>query len=201
MLKKIIRTIAFFDFDGTITKKDSFSDFIKFSIGKPAYFLGLFFQSPFLAAYKLRIIPNYIAKEMLFCHFFKGWELSNFQTIADNYSKERIDKITRPKAIDRIKWHKEQGHKVVIVTASIECWLRNWCRENELDLIATRIEVNNGILTGKFSSKNCYSSEKADRILGEYDISSYDSVFAYGDSKGDKEMLDLADEKFFKYFE
>jgi phosphatidylglycerophosphatase C len=192
--------IAFFDFDGTITTKDSFGDFIQYAVGKSAYYFGLLLKSPILIAYKLKLIPNYIAKEKLFMHFFKGWETRTFQKLADKYSIEHIDKITRPKAIERIKWHKQQKHKVVIVSASLESWLKEWCINYDLDLIATQLETQDGKITGKFATKNCYSTEKVNRIKEKYNIKNYSKIYAYGDSAGDKEMLNLANEKFYKYF-
>ena len=192
--------IAFFDFDGTITTKDSLIDFIQYVVGKPMYYYGLLLKSPLLIAYKLKFIPNYIAKEKLLSHFFKGWDINEFQKLADKYSIEQIDKITRPPALDRIKWHKQQGHTVVIVTASIESWLKEWCAKYNLDLLATELEIKDGKITGKFATKNCHSSEKARRICDKYKMTDFSFIYAYGDSSGDKEMLSLANEKFYKYF-
>lgn len=193
--------IAFFDLDGTITKKDTLVEFIKFAIGRNQYYKGLITLSPMLLLYKLKIIPNHIAKEKLISHFFKGWDKIKFQNIADNYSIEKMDEIIRPKAIERIKHHKEQGHKVVIVSASTECWLKGWCNKNNLELISTKLEFNNNKLTGKFSNKNCYGIEKVNRILEIYNLNDYETIYAYGDSRGDKELLDIANKKYYKYFE
>jgi HAD superfamily hydrolase (TIGR01490 family) len=192
--------IAFFDFDGTITSKDSFGHFLKFALGKAHYYFGLLMKSPLLAAYKLGLVPNYTAKEKLFMYFFRGWDISAFQELADKYSSEQVAGILRPGAMDKIRWHLREGHKVVVVTASLENWLKKWCSVNNLDLIATRIELIDGKITGRFATKNCYSAEKVRRITEQYDIKSYSKIYAYGDSKGDREMLDLADEKFYRYF-
>ena len=146
--------LALFDFDGTITTKDSLKDFIQYSVGKPHYYLGLLILSPMLAAYKLKLIPNYIAKEKLIAHFFKGWDVDRFQKLANQYSLEEIDKITREKAIEKIKWHQDQGHKVVMVSASMECWLKAWCKKHSIDLISTKLETKANRLTGKFSTIN-----------------------------------------------
>ncbi|MEI6544127.1 MAG: HAD family hydrolase, partial [Methylococcales bacterium] len=118
--------IAFFDFDGTITTKDSLPDFIKFAIGKPKYYLGLCLLSPILLAYVLKLLPNHSAKEKMISYYFKGWSEKNFQTVADEYAAHQIDKIVRPKALEKLHWHQEQGHKVVIVSASMKSWLKQW---------------------------------------------------------------------------
>ena len=196
-----MKVIVFFDFDGTITFKDSTRDFIKFAVGRPSYYSGLLSISPVLAAYALSLIPNFVAKERLIMHFFKGWDAVRFKELADRYAAEQIHKITRPKALEKISWHQENGHKVVIVSASMECWLKMWCDKKKIDLIATRLEFKDSKLTGKFASKNCYGIEKVTRIRKSYDLSQYDHIYCYGDSRGDKELLALADESFYRSFQ
>jgi len=153
-----------------------------------------------LTAYKLKLIPNYKAKQYMLSYFFKGMSEEKFMQVANEYSLKHIDTILQPKAMEKIAWHKEQGHKIVIVSASIEFWLKPWCCKNDLDLIATKLEVKNGIVTGKFLTKNCYGIEKANRVNERYALSEYEHIYAYGDSRGDRELLELADEKFYKPF-
>jgi len=192
--------IVFFDFDGTITTDDSLIKFIRFVVGDAKFIWGMALLTPMLTAYKLKLIPNYKAKQMMLSYFFKGMSEEKFMQVAKEYSLKRIDTILRPKAMEKIAWHKEQGHKVVIVSASMECWLKPWCNENNLDLIATKLEIKNGIVTGNFLSKNCYGIEKANSVNEVYDLNDYDHIYAYGDSRGDKELLALADESFYKPF-
>ena len=192
--------ITFFDFDQTITTKDSLVDFIKFSVGKPQYYMGLFMLSPMLLGFSLKVIPNDIAKEKLISYFFKKWSHSDFNKLAQTYSIEYIDKIVRPQAMEKIKWHQGQGHHIVIVSASMECWLKPWCEKNKLELLATKLEVINNKITGRFLTKNCHGAEKVNRITEAYILSDYNYIYAYGDSSGDKEMLALADESFYKPF-
>lgn len=192
--------LALFDFDGTISSKDSLGDFIQYALGKPIYYTGLLKLSPVLIAYGLGFIPNDIAKEKLISHFFKGWNAAAFEKLASQYSVEQIDKIIRPEALKKINWHQQQGHKIVIVSASLECWLKAWCEKNGIELIATQLEVINGKLSGKFASKNCHGAEKVQRINKAYHLDRYDYIYAYGDSQGDKELLALANESFYKPF-
>ncbi len=192
--------IAFFDFDGTITKEDSFIKFIKFAVGKKRFIKGFITLSPILISYKLGIISNYRAKEIVLSYFFKGLSENEFKKLAKNFSLNEIDKITRKKAIDRLNWHQNQNHKIVIVSASIECWLKDWCELHKYDLISTTLEVKNGLISGKLLSKNCYGIEKVNRIKDSYDLSKFDFIYSYGDSGGDKEMLKIANESFYKPF-
>jgi phosphatidylglycerophosphatase C len=192
--------LTLFDFDGTITKKDSLVDFIQFAVGKPKYYIGLLKLSPMLLVFSLKLIPNYIAKEKLISYFFKNLIQSDFDKLAYTYSIGYLDQIVRPLAMEKIKWHQEQGHHVVIVSASMECWLKPWCNKNNLQLLATKLEVIDKKLTGKFLTKNCHGAEKVNQIKKSYNLSDYDYIYVYGDSSGDQEMLALADESFYKPF-
>ncbi len=192
--------LALFDFDGTITTDDSLIKFIRFVIGDARFIMGIAILSPMLVAYKLKLIPNYKAKQYMLSYFFKGLAEEKFMQVANEYSLKHIDTILRPKAMEKIGWHKEQGHKIVIVSASIECWLKPWCDKNNLDLIATKLEIKDSIVTGKFLSKNCYGLEKANRVKAQYNLDDYDHIYAYGDSRGDKELLELADMHFYMPF-
>lgn len=190
--------LVLLDFDGTITKNDSLLKFIRFAVGDQQFVLGLLVLSPILVAYKLKLIPNYKAKEMVLSWFFKGMSADAFSKVTRDYSLKHIDTILRPKSMEKIAWHKERGHKVVIVSASIESWLQPWCQRHGLELLATKLEMKNGKVTGRLLSKNCYGQEKVNRIKEAYDLKAYDYIYAYGDSSGDKEMLDLANESYYK---
>ncbi len=191
--------IAFFDFDGTITYKDSTINFIRFIKGNTKFFIGIFLLSPFLLLYKLNIISNNAIKNIIIKYYFKDMSIEYFRQMAEKFSLKYIDGIVRDKAIKRIKWHKEQGHTVVIVSASIDLWLKPWCYRNNINLISTKLETKNSKISG-ICDKNCFGSEKVNRINREYNLSNYDYIYAYGNSKGDYEMLEIADEKYYKPF-
>ena len=197
MIKKML---VLLDFDGTITTNDSLINFIRLSFGDIRTIWGMMFLSPILIVYKLKIIPNYKAKEMMLSYFFRGMSEELFEQIAKDYSLNHIDNILRPNAMEKIKWHKKQGHKIVIVSASIECWLKPWCDLYELDLIATKLEMKDGKVSGKLFTKNCYGIEKVNRVRKIYNLNDYNYIYAYGDSRGDKELLALANESFYKPF-
>lgn len=192
--------IAFFDFDGTITTKDSLEDFICFAVGKPKYYLGLLAQSPMLVAYKLKLLANHKAKAKLMAHYFKGWSEQEFTQIAEDYCEKALHKIIKKDALERLQWHQQQGDKVVLVSASMRHWLGPWAHKQGIDLLCTELEVENGQLTGAFATNNCYGPEKARRIHSAYQLDGYEKIYAYGDSSGDKEMLALAHEQFYCHF-
>jgi len=193
-------TVAFFDFDGTITSRDTLIDFIRFAVGEKKFLWGMCVLMPTLIAYKLKLIPNDRAKEKMLSHYFKGMEKKEFQRLASTYSLRQIPKIVRQEALDKIDWHQKQGHKIVVVSASMECWLKPWCEKYGLKLLSTKMETVNNMVTGKFATKNCHGKEKVNRIKEKYILDNFDIVYAYGDSYGDKELLALADKPFYRAF-
>lgn len=192
--------LALFDFDGTITNVDSMLHFIEFCVGKKKFWLGLCCLSPILILYKLKIIPNDIAKQKFLAHYFKSYSEKELKEKAKNYSLTQIDKIVKANAIEKIKWHQQQGHEVVIVSASMQCWLKPWCDKHDIQLISTRLDFKNGKFIGKFATKNCYGVQKVKRIKEAFNLEDYETIYAYGDSKGDAEMLSIADTSHFKFF-
>ena len=192
--------IAFFDFDGTITKYDTFTRFIRFFVGDIKFFFGILILLPKFIAYQLKIVSNQYIKECVITYFFKGVDIKKFKNKALEFSLSHIDSMIRKKAIEKILWHRNNGHKLVIVTASIDYWVEPWCKKNDIELISTKLQVKNNIITGLLLSKNCFGLEKVKRIKNKYQISDYEYIYAYGNSKGDNEMLKIASEGFYKPF-
>jgi len=192
--------IALFDFDGTITKKDSFLDFVAFTEGYPKMLKGVLVHLIPVLGYKLGWISGHQIKEKLLTYFYKGRPEGVLAELGVQYANTVLNAIIRPKAIDRIRWHKDQGHEVVVVTASISQWIKPWCDHLSIKHITTEIDVVNNLITGKLSGENCIGPEKVVRIQNEYDLNALEYIYAYGNSKGDKELLDIANEKYYRFF-
>jgi HAD superfamily hydrolase (TIGR01490 family) len=192
--------LALFDFDGTLTERDSLLDFIRSAVGMPKLLLGTFFLLPVLCAYTAKLMDNESAKEKVLSHFFYDWEGQQLEALGTRYAVERISQILRPGAKECLQWHCEQGHVVCVVSASPDIWLRTWTDKQGFFLISTRLQMNNGRFSGKFAGRNCHGVEKVRRIKGCFNLKNYNRIYAYGDSKGDRPMLALADEAFYKPF-
>lgn len=194
-MTKDIATLAVFDFDGTITTRDTLPAFIKFAKGSWRYYLGILWLSPMLAAYKIGIIPNWKAKQSLFSHFFKGMPDAEFKTLGERFA-DCVEHFVRPEVMAALRRHMKEGHRVCVVSASIRQWVEPWCLRNGVSrVIATRVATDNKhCLTGRFASKNCYGQEKVNRLRQEQPDADDCFVVAYGDSRGDREMFAYADE-------
>jgi HAD superfamily hydrolase (TIGR01490 family) len=196
----VSRRIAFFDFDGTITTKDTLLEMIRYSFGSWKFMLGFMLNSPFIVAYKLGLISNHVAKQQVLRFFFGKMRTEKFNTLCREYAEQAIPVVVRAKALKEIELLKANGASVVVVSASPENWLKPWCDANGLQLLATRMQVKSDRLTGRIEGLNCHGVEKVRRIRESFDLSQYDQIFCYGDTNGDKPMLELATVSFFKPF-
>jgi phosphatidylglycerophosphatase C len=194
------RKIAFFDFDGTITRKDSLLEIIKFIKGKTAFYMGLVLNSPWLIAYKLKFLPNDQAKQKVLAYYFAGMTEQEFQEKCDLFAKKKLPGLIRPGAMAEINSLKSSGFDVVVISASAGNWIREWTQSHSLKLISSKLEVKNGLITGRIEGKNCHGEQKVVCILEQWDLKQYEEIFAYGDSNGDKPMLALATKSFYKPF-
>ncbi|MBW7890225.1 MAG: haloacid dehalogenase-like hydrolase [Chitinophagaceae bacterium] len=192
--------IAFFDFDGTITHKDTLPEIIRFIKGRRAFYLGMIQSLPWLIAMKLKIISNASAKEKLLAIFFKGLAFHEFQQKCNEFIQFRLPHLLRPAAISEINKYKQEGTTVVVVSASVEDWIVGWCDHLQIKCLATRLEVINGKITGRIAGKNCNGTEKVNRIKALFNLNDYKTIIAYGDSNGDKPMLSLAAIAYYKPF-
>jgi HAD superfamily hydrolase (TIGR01490 family) len=209
------RRIAFFDFDGTITTHDTLLEFIRFSKGAPSFLLGFLLNSPWLVAYRLKLISNHAAKQRVLSWFFRNTPLTDFDAACNRFATEVLPRLIRPKALTEIARLHEKGFTVVVVSASPENWLRQWADQTNASLLATRLETHAAAaiptsmsgattpsprLTGRILGRNCHGTEKVRRIRESYDLADFDDIYAYGDTKGDKPMLALAKHSFYKPF-
>ena len=194
-------TIAVFDFDGTLTRKDTFLEFIKFSKGKWHFYVGFLLFSPLLVAMKLKWLPNWKTKQRLFSYFFKGVSMEQFNNLCVGFGSE-IDRMLQPKALETLQSHQKNKNKIVIISASVDNWIRPWAEKAGVEsIIATQIATDShGLLTGEFLTKNCYGQEKVNRLLSVFPNRSDYKLLAYGDSRGDKDLIEFADEGFYNIF-
>lgn len=195
-----MKKIAFFDFDGTITTKDTMLELIKFQKGTAGFYAGFFVNSPSLIAYKLKLISNQAAKEHVLKYFFKGTPLPGFQQGCDEFAEMLLPSLIRPGALAEIAELKAKGFEVVIVSASAENWIQKWCSEAGVKLLASKLETRDGQLTGNLNGQNCHGEEKVCRINAAYDLSAYEEIYCYGDTSGDKPMLAIGTKIFYKPF-
>lgn len=173
---------------------------MKFYRGKTSFYTGFTLLSPIMGLFFFKVIPNFKAKEAALSHFFRGENINDFDEKCELFGQEIIPGLIIPKALEAILRHQKAGDRVVVISASAENWLAPWCNRYNLELIATKLEVIDGKITGKLSGPNCYGEEKECRLKAYLNISEYNEIYVYGDSPGDKNILKLATHPHYKFF-
>ena len=197
-----MRKIYAFDFDGTLTTKDTLLEFIRFAKGSGQMFRGFLLFSPLLLLMKLHLYPNWKAKQQLFSYFFKGTNIDDFNALCTRFA-EQNKHLLRPAGIEKVRQAiEEEQATVLIISASIDNWVRPFFDEidKKIQVLGTQIGTEGGRLTGQFTTKNCYGQEKVNRLTALYPHREAYDLIAFGDSRGDKELLDFADKGFYKPF-
>lgn len=187
------KTVAFFDFDGTLTTADTLMPFLKFVVGAPKYYAKLALVSPVLMAYFAKLIRNDVAKQIVLKQYLAGYHIDELFELGQRFSEEVIPTMLRPEGMERLRWHKEQGHECVLVSASLNIYLNSWAKkEGFWKVICSEPEVDEqGNLSGSLRGKNCYGLEKLSRTQKWLEKRNYrpDTTFAYGDTKGDLPLI------------
>lgn len=186
--------------DGTLTRRDTFFEIIKYIHGTHRFYAGLLLLSPYLFLYMIGVMSNWKAKEKVLAFFFGGMPYVAFQQKCDRFAMDKLPDLLRSDAMRTLKDLKKLDTDILVVSASAENWLSPWCESLGMTCIATKLEIKDGKLTGKIAGNNCNGTEKVNRIQQSIDLSAYETICCYGDSKGDLPMLKLATHAYYKIF-
>jgi HAD-superfamily subfamily IB hydrolase, TIGR01490 len=195
------QVVAAFDFDGTITSRDTLLPFLIYSAGTGPALRKLSKLSPGLIGYLLNLVSRQEIKERVLKRFFGGMPMSQLCELGEAFSKSDIlKKLVYVKALKRLDWHRRQKHRCVLVSASIDAYLEPWSKHMGFDdLVCSKMEVDQyGIVTGNLQGNNCWGEEKVIRLVELLGPREGYTLYAYGDSRGDHAMLDLADHPFYR---
>lgn len=192
--------IVAFDFDGTLTIRDSFTDFLRWRSGLSGWTLGLVRLGPALAAY-VRDRDRGRIKAASVRQFLMGVRRDSLRAEAEQFAENRWAGFMRPDALTAWDEWGRRGAWRVIVTASPETTVEPFARRLGADaLLGTQLTFDaDDCVTGAFACPNCRGEEKVIRLRAAYG----DDVrlaAAYGDTSGDTEMLAIADQPGFRIF-
>jgi phosphatidylglycerophosphatase C len=187
--------VAAFDFDGTLIGRDSFLPFLLRLVGHRALGRTVMRSGPALAR-AFGAGRRDATKAALLARLLKGYPSADLEAKGLEYSCDLEARI-RPVMTKQIGWHRQEGHRLVIVSAALAVYLEPLGRRLGFDgVLATSLEVGpDGLLTGRLQGLNVRRAEKAVRLrdwlsteIGQQQW----ELWAYGDSIGDRELLAMA---------
>jgi phosphatidylglycerophosphatase C len=188
-------TVAAFDFDGTLTRRDSLVPFLAQVCGWPRVTTALSALAPRIALALSGHGDRDAAKEALLKRLLAGRKASDVAAAGERYAASlRQRGRLRPEMLDRVHWHREQGHALVLVSASLTPYLDPLGDDLGFDaVLATRLAIDSSWrLTGRFDGNNVRGAEKVAR-LEAWLAGDRPTLWVYGNSQGDAELLAIAD--------
>lgn len=193
--------LALFDFDGTITTREMFADFMHFAVTPRRLAAGKWLLAPVVIGYKLGLVSSNAIRSHVVRFGFRDEPMARLDDAGERFACEVLPGVLREQAMERIAWHKAQGDVVVVVSGGLDAYLQHWCRRHGLALICSELEVVDGRCSGRYRGSQCVGAEKPRRVLQQYDPGDFDCVYAYGDTSEDLDLLDIADRRYFKWQE
>jgi phosphatidylglycerophosphatase C len=189
-----MRVVAAFDFDGTLSTRDNVVPFLRAAVGWPRLAAGLLATAPRLAAAAVDDARRDRAKAALVRRLLTGYEVARLTEIAERFADDVVERRLRADALERAEWHRSQGHELVMVSASFAIYLEPVARRLAFDgALGTELEAGaDGRLTGRLLGANVRRAEKV-RRLDDWLGGGPATVWAYGDSTGDRELFERAD--------
>lgn len=193
--------LALFDFDGTITERDTFAPFLRFAVRPGRALVGGLLVSPILLAYRLGVLSASRTRPLVARACFQGEAAETVRASGRRYAAEVVPTGLRAHALERIQWHQQQGDTVVVVSAALDVYLAPWCAAMGVLCICTELEDRDGRLTGRYRLGDCSGIAKVQRVREQYDLSRFPVIYAYGDTHEDLPMLGLAHRKYYRWTE
>lgn len=187
-------TVAAFDVDETLTVRDCVVPFMR-SVAGIGRLMKVMLSGLGSTIHSVRRRDRDALKAKFVQGVFEGKNASDIEALGVQFASKVADGWLRSDVAARMRWHQEQGHVVILVSASLGAYLHPLGDLLEVDaVLCTELEEVNGILTGKLDGKNCRGEEKASRVQKWCEgagIGVQDLVYAYGDSSGDVQLLEL----------
>lgn len=184
--------LALFDFDGTITVRETMPDFMCRAVRPGRLRVGAVLLAPLVVGYKWGLVPGSVVRAAI-CRFgFWRVPAAELERHGAAFAREVLPGTLRPEAMARIDWHRARGDRVVIVSGGLDVYLEPWARAHGLELLCSSLARRDGRLTGRYRGRQCVRAEKARRVRVRYRLSDYGRIFAYGDTPEDRELLALA---------
>ncbi len=187
-------TVAAFDVDNTLTVRDCVVPFMRSAAGT-GRLMKVMLSNIGDTIQNVRRRDRDALKAKFVAGIFSGKSASEVEALGVQFASKVADRWLRSDVATRMRWHQEQGHVVILVSASLGAYLHPLGDLLEVDaVLCTEMEEVDGMLTGRLVGKNCRGEEKVSRVQKwreEAGIDVQDLVYAYGDSSGDKQLLDL----------
>jgi phosphatidylglycerophosphatase C len=187
--------IAAFDVDGTLTTRDCVRPFLERAAGRRRLFTAVL-RRPLATAIAALRRDRDLMKEIIVGGSLVGKRVADVDAVGEQFAQFVLVNWLRPDTLRRLRWHQRSGHRTVLVSASLAAYLRPLALRLGVDDVLCTDSTRRGDRYGdRLNGRNCRAEEKRRRLelwLEEHRWV-HAEVWAYGDSRGDRELLARAD--------
>ena len=185
--------VAVFDVDGTMIPGDSLKLFGWYLIRQGCVKLS---QCPGVVASSARYLTGLSDAGVLKASFLRallyGTGASQTSIQADRFAREILIPRMYRRALERVRWHRERDHRIVLLSASPDLYLCSLADMIGADsLICTPLALEHGVFRGELAGPNCKGAEKLRRLIAENSLKGTDrsQSYGYGNSSDDIPFL------------
>lgn len=183
--------LALFDFDGTLTTRETFPDFMRYAVARPRWMVGAVLLAPVVFGYRRGWVAGNPTRAGIVQVGLRGVDAARLRRQGEAFAREVLPGVLRPEAMARLAWHRGRGDRIVVVSGGLDVYLAPWCAAQGVELQCSVLAERNGRITG-YAGAQCVGEEKARRVRALCDPQAYTAVHAYGDTHEDHAMLAMA---------
>ncbi len=206
------KTLAVFDFDGTLTVRDTSLSFLAFVAGRTRVFTALALRGPLYWLDMAHAVGmerkgrpgalgsvwgrwGTLVHRRMIRALLRGRDRTELEVLGRGFAAELTQTDVSREGLAQVAWHRAQGHECVLVTASLAAYMEPWAASAGFDrVLATRLAFDQrGRATGEFEGEPCWGTAKLRRLRAAVGPLDGRTIVAYGDGPGDRALLERAD--------
>lgn len=185
------RDLALFDFDGTLTTRETFPDFMRYAVARPRLIVGGVLLAPVVFGYRRGWVAGNPTRASIVQVGLRGVDAARLRAQGEAFAREVLPGVLRPEAMARLAWHRDRGDRIVVVSGGLDVYLAPWCAAQGVELLCSVLAERDGRIIG-YAGAQCVGEEKVRRVGALCDPQAYAAIHAYGDTHEDQAMLAMA---------
>ena len=183
--------LALFDFDGTLTTRETFPAFMRYAVVRPRLLAGGVLLAPVVFGYRRGWVAGNPTRASIVQMGLRGVDAERLRAQGAAFARDVLPGVLRPEAMARLAWHRQRGDRVVVVSGGLDVYLAPWCADQGVELLCSVLAERGGRITG-YAGPQCVGEEKVRRVHTLCDLRAYAAIHAYGDTHEDLAMLAMA---------
>jgi len=190
--------VAIFDFCDTLVSFQTADEFIKFCAIRRNKIKFYSFETVRHILRKLRLLRGPANKKFLL-RYIKGLKEEEIELLAKEYFENKIKHKIIESTLECLRKLKSCGYKTIIISGGYECYIKKFAESFDCDeVIATEIEIVDGIVTGKIAGLDCMGVNKIYKLNEVIDIQDihYDESYTFSDHDSDIYIFSLVKNRF-----